>query len=154
MKEATNIVFIFTYLLAILILFCGCIGESSLSVPRNDVSLTNPETGITNWMDAMNKHDASRLYDLSPDMIKKQISKPDFLKVNEQNGMFIDNISFVDYSVLNETQNDKRAMIKAQLVMATPHPVSGNVTYSGIFYTFDEYYEKNEWKVWATGLEP
>jgi hypothetical protein len=138
--------------LVICILYCGCTGISS------DAGFTknrdNPESGIVNWMAAMNYHDSGRLYNLSPQIIKKQISKTEFIKVNEENGMFIDNITFVDYTVLNRTQSNNGATLKVQMVMATPDRITGNVSYSGIFYTFNEYFENNEWKVWASGLDP
>lgn len=140
-------------LLIICVVFSGCISENN-SVFIEKSQNTNPESGIVKWMDAMNSHNADSLYEMSPGIIKKEINKVDFLKVNEQNAMFIDNISFVDYRIINKTQYNNHATTTAELVMARPDPISGNVTYSPIFYTFNEFFEDNEWKVWATGLDP
>ena len=137
--------------IVIFILLSGCIGLFSLPGVKKVNVRPDPESGISNWMEAMNSRDVARLYDLSPDTIQRQISLEEFKKANTDNPFFLRNVTFVKYDVINKTAENDHAKIVAQLVMAQPQPGSANVTYTGIFYVFDENYQKNEWKVWATG---
>ena len=134
-----------------LVSFSGC--TSSLhdsSMNKTTVSASDPETGIEEWMDAVNHKDVNRLYALAPDEIKQQVSYDQFVKDNEDNILFKPGLEFTNYTVLNKTVNQSDAKITALLVLQKP--VSGNSTQNEsipVLYTFILRYEEGQWKVWT-----
>jgi hypothetical protein len=121
------------------------------SINKPGVTSSDPETGIQEWMDAVNHKDITRLYALAPDEIRQQVSYEQFVQANENNVLFSPAWEFTNYTVLNKTINQSTSSIMAMLVLQKP--VSENSTrYESIpvYYTFILVYEDDQWKVWTS----
>jgi len=135
--------------LSVTFLILIAINFAFLDVSTIPKQRTDPESGIYNWMGAMNTRDYARLYAISPSGIKQNISFNDFRSVNEDNIFFRDNVTFIDFQVLNKTSTGNIISIEAALEASKADYLTKNVSNFVIFYGFDESYENNEWKVWA-----
>jgi hypothetical protein len=109
----------------------------------------DPETGIVNWMSAVNEKNIPRLYALSPDFVRRNVTEKEFIESNVGNPILQPGFIFTNYEIINKTGEGNYARIKAILV-ATNSSISTNSS-SGfpIFYNFILYYENGEWKAWT-----
>lgn len=133
-----------------LVFLCGCIA----SVPgpvmnKTIVSHPDPETGIQEWIGAVNNRDMVKLYDLEPDEVKQEISFNQFVSANKDNEFIRPNSSLTGYQILNETSN----ATVADLIVTVDWngSVSSNSTQIQtipIYYHFEEFFEDGEWRVW------
>jgi hypothetical protein len=130
------------------LLISGCISPSSDLFKSKKNIPPDPETGIREWMDAMNQKDVHRLYVLAPDAIKSQINERDFVRANEDNNLLKPGVEFTNYDVLNKISDGYNASISAQLTMRRPAD-DGSVFATSLFYKFALFYEDGEWKIWT-----
>ena len=135
-------------ILALLILTCGCIGESSFfdkNVPQSD-----PETGVVNWIQAINAHDPSALYYLAPSQLRNQISIEQFKIENANNTLLERDKSISQYQILNQTENSTMANLKV-LILLQQNVTSNSTTTETIplYLNFEEWYENGAWRVWT-----
>ena len=120
------------------------------SMNKTTVSSPVPETGIEEWMDAVNHKDVNRLYTLAPDEIKQQVSYDQFVKDNKDNILFKPGWEFTNYTVLNKTVNQSDARITAMLVLQKPVSENSTLVESiPVYYTFILKYEESQWKAWT-----
>jgi len=114
------------------------------------VSYSDPETGIQEWVDAVNNNDIARLYELEPEGFKQEISFSQFVLVNRDNEFINPNASLTGYEILNKTSN---ATVANMRVMVYWHgPVAPNSTQMQtipMFFNFEELYENGQWRVWT-----
>ena len=61
------------------------------------VAYSDPETGIQEWVDAVNNKDIVRLYDLEPNEIKQEVSFGQFVTVNKDNAFLSQNATLTGY---------------------------------------------------------
>ena len=138
----------------LLIFLCtmGCLSfqQNNNHFPSVNVPQENPEIGIQNWIDAVNGADVNRLYDLSPDEIKRQITLDQFKEENLNNTLLRSGHGFENFTIINRKQNGTYSQIFAQVWERLP-PNQENPSGSEIpvYYTFALYYEHNEWKIWT-----
>jgi hypothetical protein len=108
-----------------------------------------PETGIQNWINAINQKDIVRLYDLSPDEIKRELTLDQFREENSNNTLLQPGYGFVNYTVVDKKQNGTYAQIFAQVwKQYPPNPQNKLGPEVPVYYTFALFYEHNEWKIW------
>ena len=115
----------------------------------SSVTLPDPETGLQEWMTAINAKNINRLYTLSPNQIRKQVTLDQFTKDNTENYLLKPGYVFIDYTILNKTVNQTTAIITAQLNLQVP--ASQNLNKTQIFpvsYKFFLVFEDGEWKIW------
>jgi len=132
----------------IVVLSAGCT-QSSLFAKPAVLQSSDPESGIVQWMDAMNRQDVLRLYRLAPSSVRNGVSLEEFTLINHDNVYFSRNVSFVSYEIINKTISDNTADIRAMLVTnqfpAGEEPVE-NIP---IWFHFTLSRENGEWKVWT-----
>ena len=125
----------------------GCTGM----VPSGNVSTSvhpDPETGVVYWISAINDKNIPRLYELSPDSIRKNISEHDFILANQGNLFLKPGFKFLNYKVANKTVEGDNATIEA-ILDASLNMQSGNSTQvTPLLFNFNLTYEDNEWKIW------
>jgi hypothetical protein len=131
--------------IAACIFIAGCTGNSSL-FNKSSVQL-QPETGIDNWIAALNSKDIPRLYTLSPSVIRSNISEQDFIRANEDNILLKPGVGFTDLEIINKTSDMSKATIKASVIV--DQPGTGRTP---VFYTFQLFFEDGEWKVWTNDI--
>jgi hypothetical protein len=149
-KWIKNITWIAAGLLLIA-LIVGCISvlgskttSDSLRVP-----LTQPETGLQMWVDAMNQRNMDRLYDLSPDEIKNEVTLAKFKEDNLNNTLLQSGYDFINYSVIDRKENGTYAQITAQIWLHQPANQSSLGPEIPLLYKFALYYQHGEWKIWT-----
>lgn len=126
----------------------GCT-QSSLFAKPVVLPSSDPESGIVQWMDAMNRQDVIRLYRLAPSSIRTGVSLEEFALINHDNVYFSRNVTFVSYEIINKTVSDNTADIKAMLV-TNQFPAGGEpVENIPIWFHFTLTRENGEWKVWT-----
>jgi len=114
------------------------------------VAYSDPETGIQEWVDAVNNKDIVRLYDLEPNGFKQEVSFGQFVTVNKDNAFLSQNASVTGYEILNETSNATTANIRVMVYWQGPvSPNSTQIQNISVFYNFEELFENGEWKVWT-----
>ena len=131
------------------ILTCGCTSANT-SLQRENPTPPDPETGIIAWMDAINAHDVSALYNLAPEEIRDQISLDQFAKANMNNSLMMPDKTITGYKILNETENT--TMANARVALLLHQNVSSDSTQTEtipLYLNFEEYYENGEWRVWT-----
>jgi hypothetical protein len=131
----------------------GCID----SVPKHlmetpERNIPDPESGIAAWIFAINDRNYGSVYDLLPQSKRAGISRTQFIRYNQENpSPFIASEPVVtDFFVLNKSADGLNATIIAGLQINRPS--SGKNMSSAqetVFFTFEETFEENEWKVWA-----
>ncbi len=127
----------------VMVLAMGCLGSSANTGLTSQAGNTDPETGIGYWIKAVNEKDTARLYSLSPDYIRHNVSKKDFIALNTDNPLLKPGSQITDMEVLNKTVDNNSAAIRAMLVQS-----SGNGSIP-IWYNFALSFEDGEWKVWT-----
>ncbi len=135
----------------VLVIISGCTSyQHDSSMNRTTISSSDPETGIQEWVAAVNNKDLGRLYDLSPDEIKTQMSWENFTAANENNEFLRPDETFTFDSVMNKTGNATVANLKVILLLHKN--TSANSTQSEtipLYFNFIELFEHGEWKVWS-----
>jgi hypothetical protein len=114
------------------------------------IPLSDPETGIQHWIDAVNGRNIDRVYDLAPDEIKQQITLDQFKKDNINNTLLSPGFYYVNYTLIDKKQNGTYAQIVTQVFLHQ----SNNQTAFGqqdipIGYRFVLFYQHGEWKIWT-----
>jgi hypothetical protein len=115
---------------------------------KSSVPLPDPETGILNWINAVNGRNIDRVYDLAPDEIKQHVTLAQFKDDNLNNTYIQPGSAFLDFNVIDKKQNGTYAQIITQVwyrksnqsVNGTPIPIN---------YKFALYYQHGEWKIWT-----
>jgi hypothetical protein len=135
--------------LLVLIVVCGCSAVDT-SVLSKSSPQPDPETGIIAWIDAINAHDVSGLYNLAPEGIRDQVSLEQFSNANTNNTLLTQDKAITGYNILNETSNATMANIKVALLLR--QNVSANSVQTEtipLYLNFEEWFENGEWKVWT-----
>jgi hypothetical protein len=135
--------------LIMLIVICGCTATDS-SMLSKSLPQPDPETGIIAWMEAINAHDVSGLYNLAPEGIRDQVSLEQFVNANTNNTLLASDKEITGYKILNETSNATMANIKVALLLH--QNVSANSAETEtipLYLNFEEWFENGEWKVWT-----
>ena len=112
------------------------------------VSFNDPETGVKEWIDAVNEKNIVRVYDLAPDEVKGKRTLDQFKGENTNNILFGEGNYLHNYSLLNKTQNGTYAQIIAQIFLHQQDN-QGMDHEIPIFYKFALFYEHGEWKIWT-----
>ncbi len=112
------------------------------------VALPDPETGLQMWIDAINAKDINRLYTLSPNQIREQVTLEQFTKDNSDNYLLKPGYIFTKYIIINETVNQTTAIIVADLPLQVPSQNSTQLKVIPINYKFFLIFEDGEWKIW------
>ena len=121
---------------------------------KNSSPSADPETGVRMWIDAVNQRNIERIYNLTPDEIKQQITITRFTENNVNNTLFQSGYDPAGYRILDKQQNRTFARIVAEVPYRGNHPGPG--IKAPLVYVFDLFYEHGEWKVWTdaeTGLQ-
>ena len=132
--------------------FTGCLDIHNGGVPgvltNNTTQVRpDPETGIVNWIQAINESNMPRLYELSPAYIRNNVSESDFTSINEKAPMLAPGTEISRYEVVNKSVEDDSANIKA--IIGRTSVVNNTPETIPIFFNFSLSYENNEWKVWT-----
>lgn len=112
-------------------------------------SRPDPETGIVNWISAVNAKNIPRLYALSPDFVRQNITEKEFIESNVGNPILQPGFRFSNYEILNKTFDGNNARIQAILVASNSSISTNSSSGFPIFYNFILNYENGEWKVWT-----
>ncbi len=119
------------------------------SPEKSSVPLTDPETGLQNWIEAVNGRNIDRVYNLFPDEIQQQRTLNQFKEDNINNTLLRQGSYFINYTVMDKKQNGTYAQLIAQVYLHQ----SVNQTTLGpdvpIYYKFGLYYQHGEWKIWT-----
>lgn len=136
--------------LSVFIAIPGCVDNSTNTSFQNNVARPDPETGLDDWIFAINDKNVPRLYDLAPRQIKDQISLENFTQENKENPLLQPGVTVKKVIILNETEGGDNAMIVAGLNVTSPS-ASDPTGYSSmeVFWRFVLFFEENEWKVWT-----
>ena len=127
----------------------GCVTQNHENLSVKGTIPPDPETGIQNWIDAVNNKNVSRLYELAPAEIKKQVIEPQFKKDNQDNLILKPGLTFeTGYTVITKSVNGYNATIKAQLFLKNSKAVNGSPSEIHVQYLFYLFYEDGEWKIW------
>jgi hypothetical protein len=110
---------------------------------------TDPETGIQNWIEAVNGRNIDRLYDLAPDEIKGQRTLDQFREDNTNNILFKQGNYLYNYTLMDKKQNGTSAQIIAEISLHQPENQGTPGQEIPIFYKFSLFYEHGEWKIWT-----
>ncbi len=131
----------------------GCIDKISENITQKPVSvIPDPETGIAAWISAINDRDYGSIYDLMPRSERSGISRAQFIRFNQESpSPFIaSGPQVTDFFILDRQVDGLNATLVAGL--RTIHAISGvnnSPVNDVVFFTFDEKFEENEWKVWT-----
>ncbi len=151
LKNAVCITFLSMCILA-LVSISGCTtsmhSQLNSSVENATVALPDPETGLQMWIDAINAKDINRLYTLSPNQIREQVTLEQFTKDNSDNYLLKPGYIFTKYIIINETVNQTTAIIVADLPLQVPSQNSTQLKVIPINYKFFLIFEDGEWKIW------
>ncbi len=135
--------------LLVLIVVCGCTAATNSVLIKNP-PYPDPETGIIAWIDAINAHDVSGLYNLAPEGIRDQVSLEQFINANTNNTLLTPDKAITGYKILNETSNATMANFKVALLLHQ------NVSADSVqretiplYLNFEEWLENGVWKVWT-----
>jgi hypothetical protein len=148
-KRVKKIKWLVAGLLILAFIVGGIYVLSSKIPPRQLIPLTNPETGIQNWIDAVNQRNIDRVYDLAPDEIKNQVTLVQFKEENVNNTILEPGFRFTNFTVINKQQNATYAQILAQVLLLKPANQGTLGTEIPIQYRFALYHEHGEWKIWT-----
>ena len=137
--------------LFLIVLVAGSIYVLSDKIPSGKYSIpsTDPETGIQNWIDAVNQRNIDRVYDLAPKQIKRQRTLDQFKEDNLNNTFLQPDHYFMNYTVIDKRQNGTYAQIMAQVFLHQPADTGTTVSDIPIQYKFALFYEHGEWKIWT-----
>ena len=142
-----NILVVTASILLVVLLVSGCMNTAGTGLSSS--AKPDPETGLDNWKNAINNKDIDRLYNLAPQTVRSQISKTDFIQVNKDNPLFVPGISVTGYKIYNKSVNGNSARIVAAMYVTYYNITTQNSTVTPVYYTFNEDFEANEWKVWT-----
>lgn len=110
---------------------------------------SDPETGLQQWIAAVNGRDVNRLYDLAPDDLKEQIPLDQFKQENLNNTLFRTGYYLSNYTLLNKQQNGTSAQIDAEVSLHQPGGLESPARDIPVLYKFALFYEHGEWKIWT-----
>ena len=139
MKKITGLTIIIVCGLILALCLAGCAQQRS-----------DPETGLKNWVSAVNSHDYGQVYDLAPQEIRSQISRQDFIAAQNGNPFVAPGNIIRSYQVVNKTQVGDNAELTAGLTLYVPGSANATPGNVFIFLKFLEVFEDGEWKVWTT----
>jgi len=118
---------------------------------KSSVPSTDPETGIQEWIDAVNQRNIDRVYDLAPDEVKQKMTLAQLKEDNLNNTLLQPGYYFINYSVVDKKQmTGTSARIKAQVYLhetANPQYTSGLEVPLQFEFALD--YQHGEWKIWT-----
>jgi hypothetical protein len=136
--------------LLVLILACGCLATKPSGLSENPSLQPDPDTGLIAWMEAINTHDVTGLYNLAPEEIRDQVSLDQFEKANMNNSLMTQDKAVTGYKILNETGNATMTNIRVELLLRQNVSADSLQTETiPLYLNFEEWYEKGEWKVWT-----
>lgn len=140
------------FLIVVLILAAGCTGPGDSPAPFRAGDSPDPESGIVRWIDAVNERDYGAVYDLMPGSKRAGISREQYIRFNRDNpSPFLASGPVVtDYFILDKNTEGLNATIKAGLQTSFSGSAGNEPPrQETVFFTFEESFEENEWKVWA-----
>jgi hypothetical protein len=128
----------------------GCVHQNPKITSANNIIPPDPESGIQNWIDAVNSKNVSRLYDLAPGEIKKQVNEQQFKLDNHDNLILKPGLTFKpEFTEITKSVNRLNATIKAQLFLQNSNELNGSTSEIAVQYIFYLFFENGEWKVWT-----
>lgn len=130
----------------------GCLDSMPKAVTEKTVTnVPDPETGIAAWITAVNDRDYGAVYDLLPQSKRTGISRVQFIRFNQENpSPFISSGLVVnDYFILEKRVTGLNATVVAGLQTIRPPGSNGTLTNETVFFTFEEVFDGNTWKVWT-----
>jgi hypothetical protein len=110
----------------------------------------DPEISVTAWVTAVNNHDYDRIYDLAPQVLRQQISRPAFIAAQKENPLLAQGNFIKGYTVTNKTISGTDAEITAKLVLhqrAIGNESAGDIL---LYIKFVEIFENGKWDIWTT----
>lgn len=110
----------------------------------------DPETGLTAWIAAVNIHDYDRVYDLAPQDIRQQISRPAFIAAQRDNPFLASGNIIKGYTVENKTISGNDGAITVQLLLHVPAAGNQSAQDIPLYIKFVEIFENGAWHVWTT----
>jgi len=113
------------------------------------VPSTDPETGLQNWIEAVNARNIDRVYDLAPDEIKQQVSLDQFRKDNMNNTLLQPGEKFLNFSIYDRKQNGTYAQITAQVFLQQTPGKNSLGPEVPMQYKFALFFQHGEWKIWT-----
>ncbi|MGB7992829.1 hypothetical protein [Methanoregula sp.] len=127
----------------------GCTSTVPNAATNEVVPNSDPQTGIQEWVTAVNNKDIATLYDLEPDGFKQEVSFSQFVLLNKDNEFMSPNSSLTDYKIMNETSNITDANMRVMVYWHGPNSQnSTQMETIPLFFNFEESYENGEWRVW------
>jgi hypothetical protein len=132
------------------LIMAGCLDSMPKEVPGKTITdIPDPETGIAAWIAAVNDRDYGAVYDLMPPSKRTGISRVQFIRFNQDNpSPFIASGLVVnDYFILEKRVTGLNATVVAGLRTIRPPSSDGTLTDETVFFTFEEVFEGNTWKV-------
>jgi hypothetical protein len=131
----------------------GCIGPAQGKVPGNlQTTIPDPETGIAAWIMAVNDRDYGAVYDLLPVSKQAGISRSAFIRMNREtpSPFLASGPVITGYYIVNTTSEGRNVSFFTGLQTTRISSESnGTLVNQTVFFTFDETYEDNSWKVWT-----
>ena len=131
------------------IIAMGCTSPAPGNNSSASISRPDPETGLANWISAVNEKNFPRLYELAPGFIRKNLTEKEFVASNVGNPVLEPGFTFVGYEIMNKTIQGNNANIRAVLFASNSSLNTNSTGEIPIFYNFIFSYENNEWKVWT-----
>jgi len=128
----------------------GCVNQHPGQTSVKIVIPPDPESGIHHWINAINNKNVSRLYDLTPAVIKKQVTEEQFKLDNQDNLILKPGLTFKqEFTEITESVTGANATIKAQLILQNLNKGNESMSEIPVQYVFYLSYENGEWKVWT-----
>jgi hypothetical protein len=149
-KTLKNIKWLVAGLILVICLIGSVYVLEHKNMEKSSVPSADPETGIKMWIDAVNQRNIDRVYDLSPDQIKQQLTLPQMKENNLNNTLLQPGFRFTDYKVVDKQQNGTNAKIAATLILQFPpsqESTEGKLV--PVRYNFALFYQHGEWKIWT-----
>jgi len=135
------------------VMSAGCMD----SIPKNLVqkqpqAVPEPETGIAAWIIAVNDRNYGAVYDLLPLSKRAGITQEQFIQFNQENpSPFLSSgLVITDFWIMEKKVDGLNVTITAGFE-TTRASSGGNDSPASpvVFFTFNEIYEENEWKLWT-----
>jgi len=114
--------------------------------------IPEPETGIAAWAAAVNERDYSAVYDLMPVSKRAGITRAEYIRLNRENpSSFLASGQVIgDFMILSKNIEGLNATVFAGFQVTRPSPGSSEAPEQEmVFFTFEESFEEDEWKVWT-----
>jgi hypothetical protein len=153
MKQSILCVIVMLGLVILCVMSAGCMD----SIPKNFIqkqprAVPEPESGIAAWIVAVNDRDYGAVYDLLPSSKRAGITQEQFIQSNKENpSPFITSgLVITDFWIMEKKVDGLNATITAGFETSRGSSGGNDSPASPtVFFTFNEIYEENGWKVWT-----